>query len=508
MPEQMVDLLKPRLSVKPRETSFLFFADIDRDEIRIPPSVQDNINSSRGRKILLGLVSAAVRNKGLKLHIVTPGKIAAVIQINAGTGVSRDTESRIFVYWSLEIDKVENEDNGEGLTPLAQVPFFLAHYVREKYSLSINTDKIDLRSNNKPDLELHGTILLGKLHTGIKNMYSWFLAGNWRALDQCIFETDGILKEYFKVLHLRRLRQTSEQLVHPDKEDQHSESESKRMRKNNPPGLDAAGNKVSRAAEHGSGRQIGIRIPTTTERTVPLHSPRLEDAIFGRFIILLVILGIVFGAFMGFWLFFNKSGDGNEKSAAAVLLENGEDSHLDLMAVLDEAATRYSSKPVKKVPDREIGAGVSLNESSIGSTPSSPPVQTGELEQKSGLEPSPFNPRHFSMEAFDFFSSGMLSEAAITWREALEKYADDLYTVQLELDCLKLTVYNTYNKLSGPGDFFVLPAILGAKPCYRVLFGLYSSPGEAELVKDSLPPNLLGGISPPTVLPLREAISM
>jgi septal ring-binding cell division protein DamX len=105
----------------------------------------------------------------------------------------------------------------------------------------------------------------------------------------------------------------------------------------------------------------------------------------------------------------------------------------------------------------------------------------------------------------DLFHRGNLFAAAEQWKREL-KVAPDVYSVFLELDCLKESVVDAYSRISRKSDFFILPRKRAGQTCFLVLWGKFPTPEDASAALKGIPPSFFQQRDPPQVVALRSYI--
>ena len=101
--------------------------------------------------------------------------------------------------------------------------------------------------------------------------------------------------------------------------------------------------------------------------------------------------------------------------------------------------------------------------------------------------------------------NGRVADAAKSWNDSLTKEPHG-YTIQLVIACQAKTVADTHQLLNYSNDIIVLPVNYKGQVCHRVLFGKYSSKGEAEVAMEALPGIFTQQNAPASVVEISEVI--
>ena len=125
-----------------------------------------------------------------------------------------------------------------------------------------------------------------------------------------------------------------------------------------------------------------------------------------------------------------------------------------------------------------------------------PPVKSEEKkEEKLKLPPG--------KKPIDYFHDGSLITAADVWKQELKR-AGIRYAILLELDCLKDSVINAFNKLERKDGFFILPRPQRGKTCFLVMWGKYKNNNDAARDLKSIPSYFWGQQNPPEVVDITK----
>jgi hypothetical protein len=105
--------------------------------------------------------------------------------------------------------------------------------------------------------------------------------------------------------------------------------------------------------------------------------------------------------------------------------------------------------------------------------------------------------------AMAYFREGNLIIAGDIWRQELRK-AGYKYSILLELDCLKESVFNAFGRIVSKDDFFILNRKSGKRNCFLVMLGKYRTRREAAEGIDKVPQYFWQQASPPQVIELAK----
>jgi Domain of unknown function (DUF4388) len=101
--------------------------------------------------------------------------------------------------------------------------------------------------------------------------------------------------------------------------------------------------------------------------------------------------------------------------------------------------------------------------------------------------------------------NGRVADSAKSWNEALTKEPHG-YSIQLVIACQAKTVADTHQLLNYSNQIIVLPVNHKGQVCHRVMFGKYSSKGEAEAAIEVLPHFFTQQNSPASIVEISEVI--
>ncbi len=79
------------------------------------------------------------------------------------------------------------------------------------------------------------------------------------------------------------------------------------------------------------------------------------------------------------------------------------------------------------------------------------------------------------------FQQGRIEEAGALWQSTYLDFSVDRIAIEVELNCEPATLQETFEMLSAPEDFYILPYRHGGKLCYRVRLGPYATWSEAAI---------------------------
>jgi hypothetical protein len=102
-----------------------------------------------------------------------------------------------------------------------------------------------------------------------------------------------------------------------------------------------------------------------------------------------------------------------------------------------------------------------------------------------------------------YFREGSFIIAGDIWRQELLK-AGYKYSILLELDCQKESVFNAFDRIASKSDFFILNRKSGKRTCFLVMYGRYLTRSEAAEGIDKVPKYFWQQASPPQVMELAK----
>lgn len=97
------------------------------------------------------------------------------------------------------------------------------------------------------------------------------------------------------------------------------------------------------------------------------------------------------------------------------------------------------------------------------------------------------------------FEQGKLFEAGEEWRKQILK-TDNRFTILLELDCAKESVFSASEQFSDKQNFFILNRDRDGRNCYLVMWGRFRSEADARQEMSSIPSFFLQQQNPPIVV--------
>jgi hypothetical protein len=145
----------------------------------------------------------------------------------------------------------------------------------------------------------------------------------------------------------------------------------------------------------------------------------------------------------------------------------------------------------------------SLSEPDLATAEKGQNVET--REKNPSISPPPVEPPIEGNDPIALAKAGKLQEAALLWKRALDRQKRKL-TIQLEIACQEKTVMDAFAALQNASDLLVIPMNYKGQPCYRVLFGTFSTAEEAENAKQRLPAEFLKQQSPPQIVPVSRIL--
>lgn len=98
-----------------------------------------------------------------------------------------------------------------------------------------------------------------------------------------------------------------------------------------------------------------------------------------------------------------------------------------------------------------------------------------------------------------YFREGNMVTAADIWKRDLKR-AGIRYSILLELDCLKESVRNAYQRIGNKSDFFILPRVSQGRTCFLVMCGKFRSNSEAVKGLKAIPQYFWKQQNPPEVV--------
>lgn len=102
-----------------------------------------------------------------------------------------------------------------------------------------------------------------------------------------------------------------------------------------------------------------------------------------------------------------------------------------------------------------------------------------------------------------YFNEGNFITAADVWKKELMN-AGIKYSIMLEMDCQKESVYHAYNLMKKHKDFFILNRNVGKKVCYLVMWGKFFTEAEASKVVKRVPNYFWKQKDPPEIIELQK----
>jgi hypothetical protein len=105
--------------------------------------------------------------------------------------------------------------------------------------------------------------------------------------------------------------------------------------------------------------------------------------------------------------------------------------------------------------------------------------------------------------ALSYFREGSFITAADVWRRELTTTGIK-YTIMLEMDCMKESVFHAYRLMKRHKDFFILNRKVGRRTCYLVMWGKFFTEQEAGRVLKSIPNYFWKQKDPPEIVELSK----
>ena len=103
--------------------------------------------------------------------------------------------------------------------------------------------------------------------------------------------------------------------------------------------------------------------------------------------------------------------------------------------------------------------------------------------------------------AMAYFLEGNMITAGNIWKRQLIKTGIK-FSVLLEMDCLKESVVNAYERIEAKENFFILNRKVGERSCFLVMYGKFRTHQEAEEAIKKVPQYFWQQGSPPKVVEL------
>lgn len=204
-------------------------------------------------------------------------------------------------------------------------------------------------------------------------------------------------------------------------------------------------------------------------------------------ILIFVIAGIIF-------ILLTQGGDREKESDAGALKE---------VVPVEETRPRISADGQKIVVqmDKQAESEISPGREPVEKVKKSPdpapePVKTDppvQLKKKAAAVPG--------RKAMDYFRDGDFLKACDAWKKEL---VDSQVTVSilLEMDCLKESVLNAYNRLERKELFFILKRDMGDRICFLVFWGKFINRDDAASALREIPSYFFSQSHPPQVIDL------
>lgn len=155
--------------------------------------------------------------------------------------------------------------------------------------------------------------------------------------------------------------------------------------------------------------------------------------------------------------------------------------------VEDKETGKPEGKPAGKVEEKKV------EEKPI--VPQKSPVKEKKKEEKPKL-PAGKSP-------MTYFHEGNMITAADIWKRDLKR-AGIRYSVLLELDCMKESVVNAYQRIGEKSNFFILPRASRGKTCFLVMWGKFRTHSDAAKEIKKIPQYFWKQQNPPEVVEITK----
>lgn len=166
----------------------------------------------------------------------------------------------------------------------------------------------------------------------------------------------------------------------------------------------------------------------------------------------------------------------------------------ELKGGLDVQAS-MCGKPTTPATDRE----------STKPAPSPPLAQTP--PPPTPPTPPPREPSPTPASVLAFIQAGRLDEAVRVSLERLRQWVGPGWLLQVEIACQPKTVAEDALKLRPLDRIYLLPRVVGGRPCYALAYGIFRSPSEARRAfAQSVDATALDLASPPVPLSVADAL--
>ncbi len=103
--------------------------------------------------------------------------------------------------------------------------------------------------------------------------------------------------------------------------------------------------------------------------------------------------------------------------------------------------------------------------------------------------------------AMAYFREGNMISAGNIWKRELRK-SGIKFSILLEMDCLKESVVNAYERIEVNENFFILNRKVGTRSCFLVMYGKFRTHQEAAVAVKKVPQYFWQQQSPPRVIEL------
>jgi len=175
----------------------------------------------------------------------------------------------------------------------------------------------------------------------------------------------------------------------------------------------------------------------------------------------------------------------SEEDGQAYREEGDQNVPVDPTAKLHRELAFYEMAAALPVKDPDLALEIRKNrtrvirELAVFQSPLTKPM--AKQEEAPLLQVPPEKPKHdLWQEALARFRAGEMDRAVALWDRLAADFSEKDFLVEVELDCERGSLQNTFAKLHRPDDFFLLSRPFKGKTCYRLCLGLYPSREAAE----------------------------
>lgn len=169
--------------------------------------------------------------------------------------------------------------------------------------------------------------------------------------------------------------------------------------------------------------------------------------------------------------------------------------------------TKWESKPVVKNERKEEGipAETEGEKTDIQGDKSPENVEEKKIVNKKVEQNKKEDKLKLSQgkNAMTYFIEGNLIIAGDMWKRELKKKGIK-FSILLEMDCVKKSVKDAYERIGKKDDFFILNKKVGRRGCFLVMWGKYNTQKEAAKVINKVPQYFWKQQHPPEVIELSQ----